>query len=66
MRVLALSYHHLPHHLRACFLYFALFPEDSLIFVNTLLELWVAEGFLKVEDGKYRRSGREMFNRSCR
>ncbi|XP_070004068.1 putative late blight resistance protein homolog R1B-14 [Nicotiana sylvestris] len=29
MRVLALSYHHLPHYLKACFLYFAIFPEDE-------------------------------------
>ncbi|KAG5569944.1 hypothetical protein H5410_059710 [Solanum commersonii] len=52
MRVLALSYHHLPHHLRACFLYFALFPEDKLIFVNKLVKLWAAEGFLKVDEMK--------------
>ncbi|XP_015163245.1 putative late blight resistance protein homolog R1A-10 [Solanum tuberosum] len=50
MRVLALSYHHLPSHLKPCFLYFAIFPEDRLIFVNKLLDLWVAEGFLKVEE----------------
>ncbi|KAK6774169.1 hypothetical protein RDI58_029408 [Solanum bulbocastanum] len=49
MRVLALSYHHLPHHLRACFLYFAIFPEDTVIFVNKLVKLWTAEGFLKAE-----------------
>ncbi|XP_004251533.1 putative late blight resistance protein homolog R1A-3 [Solanum lycopersicum] len=52
MRVLALSYYHLPHHLRACFLYFALFPEDKLIFVNELVKLWAAEGFLKVDETK--------------
>ncbi|XP_049398067.1 putative late blight resistance protein homolog R1B-14 [Solanum stenotomum] len=52
MRILALSYHHLPHHLRACFLYFALFPEDKLIFVNKLVKLWAAEGFLKVDEMK--------------
>ncbi|XP_049359039.1 putative late blight resistance protein homolog R1B-16 [Solanum verrucosum] len=52
MRILALSYHHLPHHLRACFLYFALFPEDKLIFVNKLVKLWSAEGFLKVDETK--------------
>ncbi|MCD9639680.1 hypothetical protein HAX54_024386 [Datura stramonium] len=52
MRVLALSYHHLPHHLRACFLYFALFPEDELIFVNKLVKIWAAEGFLKVDEMK--------------
>ncbi|KAK4727456.1 hypothetical protein R3W88_032373 [Solanum pinnatisectum] len=49
MRVLALSYHHLPNHLRACFLYFAMFPEDTVIFVNKLVKLWAAEGFLKAE-----------------
>ncbi|PHT52137.1 hypothetical protein CQW23_06599 [Capsicum baccatum] len=50
LRVLALSYHHLPHHVKACFLYFAIFPEDHVIFVDKLTELWVAEGFLKVEE----------------
>ncbi|XP_049388703.1 putative late blight resistance protein homolog R1A-10 [Solanum stenotomum] len=50
MGVLALSYYHLPSHLKPCFLYFAIFPEDSLIFVNKLLDLWVVEGFLKVEE----------------
>ncbi|XP_059276760.1 putative late blight resistance protein homolog R1B-16 [Lycium ferocissimum] len=49
LRVLALSYHNLPHHLKACFLYFAIFPEDEFIFVDKLMELWVVEGFLKVE-----------------
>ncbi|KAM3382928.1 hypothetical protein P3S68_008503 [Capsicum galapagoense] len=45
MRVLALSYHHLPHHLKPFFLYFAIFPEDELISVNKLVNLWEAEGF---------------------
>ncbi|KAF3643826.1 putative methyltransferase-like protein 5-like [Capsicum annuum] len=52
MKVLALSYHHLPHHLRACFLYFAIFLEDKLIFVNSLVKLWAVEGFLKVDEMK--------------
>ncbi|XP_075076165.1 putative late blight resistance protein homolog R1B-16 [Nicotiana tabacum] len=50
MRVLALSYHHLPRRLKSCFLYFAIFPEDEQIFVNKLVELWAVEGFLKVDD----------------
>ncbi|KAH0706933.1 hypothetical protein KY289_012009 [Solanum tuberosum] len=50
MRVLALSYHLLPSHLKPCFLYFAIFPEDNLIFVDQLVGLWVAEGFLKAEE----------------
>ncbi|OIT01565.1 PREDICTED: putative late blight resistance protein homolog R1B-16 [Nicotiana attenuata] len=52
MRVLALSYHYLPNHLKPCFLYFSIFPEDELIFVDKLMELWAAEGFLKVEEMK--------------
>lgn len=52
MKVLALSYHHLPHHLKPCFLYFAIFPEDEVMFVDKLIELWVVEGFLKVEETK--------------
>ncbi|KAH0707800.1 hypothetical protein KY289_012876 [Solanum tuberosum] len=48
----ALSYHHLPHHLKQCFLYFAIFPADEVIFVDKLMELWVVEGFLKAEDTK--------------
>uniref|UniRef100_M1C8Z2 Resistance protein PSH-RGH6 n=1 Tax=Solanum tuberosum TaxID=4113 RepID=M1C8Z2_SOLTU len=52
MRVLSLSYHHLPRHLKSCFLYFAIFPEDKLFFVNELMELWTVEGFLKVEKTK--------------
>ena len=46
MRVLALSYHHLPSHLKPCFLYFAIFAEDERIYVNKLVELWAVEGFL--------------------
>ncbi|KAG5569539.1 hypothetical protein H5410_059305 [Solanum commersonii] len=50
MGVLPLSYYHLPSHLKPCFLYFAIFPEDNLIFVDKLVGLWVAEGFLKAEE----------------
>ncbi|KAL1807654.1 hypothetical protein ACET3Z_024644 [Daucus carota] len=45
--VLALSYHHLPDHLKICFIYFGVFPEDSAIPVWKLLRLWVAEGFIQ-------------------
>ncbi|XP_031108652.1 putative late blight resistance protein homolog R1B-17, partial [Ipomoea triloba] len=48
-KILSLSYDHLPLHLKVCFLYFGVFPEDSMICVKKLIMLWVAEGFLKLE-----------------
>ncbi|XP_073048661.1 putative late blight resistance protein homolog R1A-10 [Primulina eburnea] len=47
MEILSLSYNHLPHHLKACFLYMGVFPEDRDISISRLIKLWVAEGFLK-------------------
>lgn len=47
MDVLALSYKHLPDHLKVCFIYFGVFPEDFEIPVWKLLRLWVAEGFIQ-------------------
>ncbi|KAK6146620.1 hypothetical protein DH2020_020489 [Rehmannia glutinosa] len=51
MDVLALSYRHLPDHLKVCFIYFGIFPEDFEIPVWKLLRLWVAEGFVQ-ENGQ--------------
>ncbi|KAJ9552085.1 hypothetical protein OSB04_016130 [Centaurea solstitialis] len=47
MEILSLSYHHLPHHLRECFLYIGGFPEDSMINIKKVICLWVAEGFIE-------------------
>ncbi|XP_031092229.1 putative late blight resistance protein homolog R1A-4 isoform X2 [Ipomoea triloba] len=49
-KILYLSYNQLPHHLKACFLYFGVFPEDYEIHVKKLVRLWAAEGFLRAED----------------
>ncbi|KAL8224284.1 hypothetical protein R6Q57_019759 [Mikania cordata] len=43
---LALSYSHLPPHLRPCFLFFGAFPEDYEIPVTKLVWLWIAQGFI--------------------
>ncbi|KAL4601008.1 hypothetical protein ACB092_11G241000 [Castanea dentata] len=45
--ILALSYSHLPRHLKPCFLYFGIYPEDFEIPVRQLIQLWLAEGFIQ-------------------
>ncbi|XP_044432404.1 putative disease resistance protein At1g50180 [Triticum aestivum] len=45
--ILARSYKDLPNrYLRSCFLYLAAFPEDYIIYVSDLIELWIAESFI--------------------
>ncbi|XP_051142406.1 putative late blight resistance protein homolog R1B-16 [Andrographis paniculata] len=46
-KILSLSYNHLPIHLKPCFLYMGVFPEDYKIRVSKLVNVWIAEGFLK-------------------
>ncbi|KAI3946373.1 hypothetical protein MKW92_048300 [Papaver armeniacum] len=46
MGILALSYDDLPIHLKPCFLYLGLFPEDYAIPRKKLIQLWIAEGFI--------------------
>ncbi|KAF5777537.1 putative P-loop containing nucleoside triphosphate hydrolase [Helianthus annuus] len=43
---LALSYNHLPPHLRPCFLFLGAFPEDYEVPVTKLIWLWIAQGFI--------------------
>ncbi|XP_011070688.1 putative late blight resistance protein homolog R1B-14 [Sesamum indicum] len=52
LKILSLSYNNLPVHLKPCFLYMGVFPEDSEIRVSKLIRLWIAEGFLKPIRGK--------------
>ncbi|KAL0417069.1 UNVERIFIED_CONTAM: putative disease resistance RPP8-like protein 2 [Sesamum latifolium] len=47
LKILSLSYNNLPIHLKSCFLYMRVFPEDYEIRVSKLTKLWIAEGFLK-------------------
>ncbi|CAI9115200.1 OLC1v1016039C1 [Oldenlandia corymbosa var. corymbosa] len=51
MDTLELSYRNLPEHLKPCLLYLAAFEEDEQISVKRLVQLWIAEGFVrKVEE----------------
>ncbi|CAA3005964.1 late blight resistance homolog R1A-10 [Olea europaea subsp. europaea] len=45
-------YYQLPHHLRACFLYMGVFPEDYEIRRSKLIKLWVANRFIKPDRSK--------------
>ncbi|TYI58721.1 hypothetical protein E1A91_D11G380500v1 [Gossypium mustelinum] len=44
---LGLSYNHLPSHLKLCFAYCRLYPKDHAIDVQTLVQFWIAQGFVK-------------------
>ncbi|XP_016434098.2 putative late blight resistance protein homolog R1A-10 [Nicotiana tabacum] len=53
LEVLGLSYHHLPNHLKHCFLSMGSFQEDFQVETGRLIQLWIAEGFVRAsESGK--------------
>ncbi|KAL8516748.1 hypothetical protein ACS0TY_015132 [Phlomoides rotata] len=52
LQILHTSYKELPVHLKSCFLYMGVFPEDNNIRVSHVVKLWVAEGILKPIEGK--------------
>ncbi|THU62344.1 hypothetical protein C4D60_Mb01t04150 [Musa balbisiana] len=66
---LNLSYQDLPAHLKQCFLYCALFPEDYVFRGSAIVRLWIAEGFVEARgDVSLEEAGeqyhRELFHRS--
>jgi len=46
-KILFLSYNDLPYHLKSCFLYYGMLPEDFSIRRSKLIKLWIAEGFVQ-------------------
>ncbi|CAM0947781.1 unnamed protein product [Alopecurus aequalis] len=49
---LYISYDELPHHLKQCFLYCAMYPEDSSMYLCDLIRFWVVEGFVEEQPGQ--------------
>ncbi|KAK4425818.1 putative disease resistance protein RGA1 [Sesamum alatum] len=62
--LLTLSYNELNPAVRRCFSYCAIFPQDTLINVDKLIRMWMAQGFLS-SSGSTRReleqTGRDYF-----
>lgn len=50
-RIVTLSYSHLPSHLKSCFLYLSIFPEDFEIKRRRLVDRWIAEGLVRARVG---------------
>ncbi|KAH0470254.1 hypothetical protein IEQ34_001812 [Dendrobium chrysotoxum] len=62
---LFLSFEDLPSHLKQCFLYFSLYPEDARLDLHEFAQLWVAEGFItKQQDSLIEDLAEECFNES--
>ncbi|XP_028054761.1 disease resistance protein RPM1-like [Camellia sinensis] len=51
-KILLFSNNDLPYHLKSCFLYFGIMPEDYFIKAGRLVRLWIAEGFVEEQNGK--------------
>ncbi|KAL6840944.1 hypothetical protein ACP4OV_029204 [Aristida adscensionis] len=64
MEIISYSYEDLPSHLKPCLLYFNAFPEDYSVTKNSLIWMWIGEGFIQVkkEEENIFEQGERYFN----
>ncbi|KAL6613910.1 hypothetical protein ACP70R_036180 [Stipagrostis hirtigluma subsp. patula] len=55
------SYYHLPVHLQYCFAYCSIFPKNWKFERNKLVRMWMAQGFITMEDRNMEGLGMECF-----
>ncbi|GLT79590.1 hypothetical protein SLA2020_510730 [Shorea laevis] len=46
LSILKMSFDRLPSSLKKCFSYCSIFPKDEVIFIDDLIQLWMAQGFV--------------------
>uniref|UniRef100_A0A0E0QTW0 Uncharacterized protein n=1 Tax=Oryza rufipogon TaxID=4529 RepID=A0A0E0QTW0_ORYRU len=62
-RVITSSYDGLPYHLKSCFLYLSIFPENHEIRYTRLVRRWIAEGYIaKRRDMTVEEVGQKHYN----
>ncbi|XP_034931560.1 putative disease resistance protein RGA4 [Populus alba] len=63
LRILRISFDYLSSPtLKKCFAYCSIFPKDFLIEREELVQLWMAEGFLRPSNGRMEDEGNKYFN----
>ncbi|XP_047314506.1 putative disease resistance protein RGA4 [Impatiens glandulifera] len=64
--ILRLSYYDLPYYLRRCFVFCAIFPKDTKIEKETLIQLWMAHGLIpKVKNQEMEDVGNTIWKELC-